>query len=107
MHDASLKVYVVITIQNSSITLDGCTVRQLETSALPVITDKEARLAARDVTTLHSLLDLGVTPENQEQAAAGSICLGESFPPVLAKLVEKIRRGDFIEMYELLPDLWL
>ena len=36
-------------------------------SMLPVITDKETRQTAMDVTKLCSLLNLGVTPENQKQ----------------------------------------
>lgn len=56
---------------------------------------------------MSSLLHLGSTSENQKQAVTGSMCLGEGLPPVPVKLVKKIRKGDFIEMHELLPDLWL
>ena len=87
--------------------MDGHTVNQLDTSTVPVIADKEVRPAAKDQATLISLLNLGTTSENQKQATVGSICLGEGVPPVPARLVEKIRRGDFVEIYELLSDLWL
>ena len=63
--------------------------------------------AAGNMTTVGSLLKLGATREISKQIETGSIYLGEGFPPVPAKLVEKVRRGDFIKMYELLPDLWL
>lgn len=65
----------------------------------PPVTDSMA--------TLGSLLNPGLIPESQKQAVTGSICLGEGLPPVPAKLVERIGKGEFIEMHELLPDLWL
>ena len=77
---------------------------QLRTLALPAIADKEVRSAARDVTTLGSLLNLRAAPGNQDQAATGSILLGEGLPPVP---MEEVKRGDFVEMCELLPDPWL
>ena len=97
----------VVNITNSSIGLDGQTITQLDTSALPVIADKDARSAAGNVATMNSLLRMGTTPETPKQTGTSGICLAEGLPPVPAKLVEKIRRGEFVEMYELLPDLWL
>ena len=35
------------------------------------------------------------------------VYLGEGLPPVPDKLAAKIRRGEFIEMGELLPEFWL
>ena len=52
-------------------------------------------------------MNLMITPGNQNQAAISSICFGEVFSPVPNKLMEKIRRGNFVEMHELLPNLWL
>jgi len=37
----------------------------------------------------------------------GGICVGEGLPPVPEKLAAKIRRGEFIEMCELIPKYWL
>ena len=34
------------------------------------------------------------------------IYVGEGLPLVLLKLVRQIRRGEFVEMEELLPELW-
>ena len=79
--------YVVVNIINSSIGLDGQTIRQLDTSALPVIADKDARSAAGNVATVNSLLRMGTTPETPKQTRTSGICLAEG--------------------YELLPDLWL
>ena len=95
------------TTQTPSIGLDGQTVNQLDTSTIPVIVDAETRRAAKSQATLGSLLNLGNNSESEKKVTVGSICLGEGLPPVPAKLVKKIRRGDFIKMYELLPDLWL
>ena len=97
---AQVGKYVLINITNSSIGLDGHT-------ALPVIADKDPGPATGNMTTVSFLLKIGTTPEIPKQIGTSSICLGEGLPPVPAKLVEKIRRGNFIEMYELLPDLWL
>jgi len=32
--------------------------------------------------------------------------IGDGLPPIPSKLAAKIRRGEFIEMYELLPEIW-
>ena len=37
----------------------------------------------------------------------GGICVGEGLPPVPEKLAARIRRGEFVEMCELLPEYWL
>ena len=36
----------------------------------------------------------------------GDIYVGDSLPPVPAKLATKIRKGEFIDMGELLPEFW-
>ena len=33
--------------------------------------------------------------------------MGEGLPPVPPKLVERIERGDFVEMCELIPEFWM
>ena len=33
--------------------------------------------------------------------------VGKGLPPVPPKLVERIERGDFIEMCELIPEFWM
>ena len=52
-------------------------------------------------------MNLMITPGNQNQAAISSICFREVFSPVPNKLMEKIRKSNFAEMHELLPNLWL
>ena len=32
--------------------------------------------------------------------------IGDGLPPIPAKLAAKIRRGEFVDMYELLPEFW-
>ena len=46
-----------------------------------------------------------VTATGQRVNRPPSIYIGERLPPVPGKLVEKIRRWEFIEMHELLPEL--
>ena len=37
----------------------------------------------------------------------GGICVGEGLPSVPERLAARIRRGEFIEMCELIPEFWL
>ena len=41
-----------------------------------------------------------------EQGAVKGIYIGEGLPPVPQKLAERIRRWEYVEMAELLPELW-
>ena len=46
--------------------------------------------------------------EEDRLAGAGyGILLGEILPPVPAKLANKIKKGDFVEMQDMLLDMWL
>ncbi len=36
----------------------------------------------------------------------GGVYVGEGLPPVPTKLADKIRRWEFVEMGELLPEFW-
>ena len=40
------------------------------------------------------------------QHGSGGVYVGDGLPPVPAKLAAKIRRGEFVEMGELLPEFW-
>ena len=40
------------------------------------------------------------------QLPTGGVYMGEGIPPVPTKLAAKIRRGEFVEMGELLPEFW-
>ena len=44
-------------------------------------------------------------PSREVQKPSG-IFVGDGLPPVPSKLAEKIRRGEFVEMHELLPEFW-
>ena len=44
--------------------------------------------------------------EHTEQHADGRVYVGESLPPILQRVAKRIVRGDFVEMVELLPELW-
>jgi len=37
----------------------------------------------------------------------GGICIGEGLAPVPEKLAARIKKGEFIEMCELIPEYWL
>ena len=39
-------------------------------------------------------------------AGSGGVYVGDGLPPVPVKLAGKIRRGEFMEMGELLPKFW-
>ena len=40
------------------------------------------------------------------QSPSKGVTLGDGIPPVPEKLAAKIRKGEFIEMGELLPEFW-
>ena len=40
------------------------------------------------------------------QQPSGGVYMGDGIPPVPAKLAARIRRGEFVEMGELLPEFW-
>ena len=59
------------------------------------------------------LIDIIGSAEGRAAYSRGSVYLstegvyiGEGLPPVPAKLTRKIRAGEFIEMDELLPQVW-
>ena len=63
----------------------------------------------RDTTrTMANLLgDLRAAGETVEEAAKpGSFYVGDGLPPVPARMVTKIGKWEFVEMYELLPEFW-
>jgi len=46
--------------------------------------------------------------EDDRQAGVGyGLLLGEALPPVPPKLANKLKKGHFVEMQEMLPDMWL
>ena len=45
------------------------------------------------------------TPPKTESTPRATF-LGDGLPPILAKLTERIRRGEFIDMSDLLPEFW-
>jgi len=94
---------------------------QLDATGLPLIADSGTKEADRgqgsikalaatslgNLLTQLSALDRNATGEDNPPGAGRGILLGEALPPVPAKLVNKIRKGDFIEMQDMLPDRWL
>ena len=50
--------------------------------------------------------DLETCRAGSSSAGPGAgVFMGEGLPPVLGRLVERIRKWEFLEMYELLPEL--
>ena len=45
------------------------------------------------------------TPPKAESTPRAKF-LGDGLPPILAKLTERIRRGEFIDLFDLLPEFW-
>ena len=50
--------------------------------------------------------DVPPTPGESAYVSTVGVYIGEGLPPVPAKLARKIRAGEFIEMDELLPEVW-
>ena len=50
--------------------------------------------------------DVPPTPGESAYTSSKGVYIGEGLPPVPAKLARKIRGGEFIEMDELLPEVW-
>ena len=50
--------------------------------------------------------DVPPTPGESAYVSTEGVYIGEGLPPVPAKLARKIRAGEFIEMDELLPEVW-
>ena len=55
------------------------------------------------MTTITNLLPLA---HHSLRSPAEGVYLGDGIPPVPEKLATKIRKGDFVEMGELLPEFW-
>ena len=101
--------------------LDGASLPQLDPLGLPLITDTgltqpgqgqdtQDNIRALAATSLGNILRAldGKTMENDSPPGAGrGILLGEALPPVPAKLANKIRWGEFVEIQGMLPDMWL
>lgn len=73
----------------------------------PEDSEGSASTVARSVANLL----MGIVPEvshsNAEEAAKGKgVYLGDGLPPVPAKVAAKIDKGEFIDMIDLLPELW-
>ena len=51
--------------------------------------------------------DVPPTPGESAYVSTEGVYIGEGLPPVPAKLARKIRVGEFIEMDELLPEVWI
>ena len=51
-----------------------------------------------------ALLATGSAPSNACVTSAQPLILASSYPPVPARLVDKIRAGGYVEMKELMPD---
>ena len=45
-------------------------------------------------------------PMKQGSASTLGVFMGDGLPPVPAKLADKIGKGEFVEMFELLPKFW-
>ena len=45
-------------------------------------------------------------PTKQGSASTLGVFMGDGLPPVSAKLADKIGKGEFVEMFELLPEFW-
>ena len=76
---------------------------------LPLIQDKHKgqKVAVDAAKMLGNLMQSGIQPLAQNPGSSKAILLGEGLPPVSQKLVDKISRGEFVEMRELLPDEWI
>ena len=57
-------------------------------------------------TLLAQPTDVPPTPGESAYMSSEGVYIGEGLPPVPAKLARKIRAGEFIEMDELLPEVW-
>ena len=66
--------------------------------------DKAAAVAAN---TLSNLLHAGKQVSLDLPGSSKGFILGEGLPPVSQKLAEKIGKGEFVEMHELLPQEWI
>jgi len=95
---------------------EGARQQQLDPSNLPLIKEKDQHqnnLQSLAATSLGNLLqqlgalDKGAMDEDRLAGAGCGILLGEALPPVPTKLANKIKKGDFVEMQEMLPDMWL
>ena len=64
---------------------------------LPTVEQKMERLSKSVITKVPTK---GELPESKE-----GVYVGEGLPPVPLKVAKKIRRGEFVEMEELLPEL--
>ena len=56
--------------------------------------------------TARSMMNLLPLPHHSLKSPADGIYLGEGVPPVPEKLTVKIRKGEFVEMGELLLEFW-
>ena len=45
--------------------------------------------------------------DGEGNSKARAAYVGEELPPVPPKLVERIEKGDFVEMCELIPEFWM
>ena len=99
-------------IRSTYVGLDGQSIRTLNLEGVPVIPPKErARKLEKNREVVHTLLQdsqLENIRKEPDRVTGGAVdfSLGVGLPPIPPRLVAKIRRGDFVEMHELLPDYW-
>ena len=76
---------------------------------IPLIPDQRMgeKAATEAAKVLENLVQAGKEEQFNKPGNSKGLMLGEGLPPISPKLVEKIGRGEFVEMQELLPEEWL
>ena len=60
----------------------------------------------RDTSVSAKLANLLPSAGPAQARPSGGVYMGEGISPVPAKLAERIRRGEYVEMEEMLPEIW-
>lgn len=69
--------------------------------------DDQAEDSAKRLASLTELMSQGKPPKQGHGTSSQlGMFMGDGFPPVPAKLAGKIAKGEFVEMYKLLPEFW-
>lgn len=80
-----------------------------ELANIPVLKDKDVDPGSLDYCHRISMIDMlpNQTFKHTVQHVEGRVYVGEDLPPIPQRMAKSIARGDFVEMEELLLELWL
>lgn len=79
-----------------------------ELKIIPILKDKEVDPRSNDGRDRTLMIDTlpKRTIRPTAQHTDGGVYVGEGLPPIPQRVAKRIVKGDFVEMEELLPELW-